>query len=119
MIVTTGAHLRMPCSPPIAAGRRRRAPCPGARCYEALPERVLFLHGHENAWHQRLPVSTIVERCRRLAEASELEYLNVNDRVVTDWLRPGSGMVMRVGLEWEARLREMLGEPITSAAPTR
>ena len=36
-----------------------------ARDYDSLPERTLFLHGHDTSWHQRTPVARILDAERK------------------------------------------------------
>ena len=61
-----------------------------ARYYDApLPEYIFFVHGHDTAWHQKLPMSSILPMCERaLAASPDLEYINLNDRVLSDWIQP-------------------------------
>ena len=64
------------------------------RHYDALPERVLFMHGHDTSWHQKLPVRRIIELSARIIAAADasmapdIEYMNVNDRVIRDCAHP-------------------------------
>ena len=76
-----------------------------------LPEHVLFIHGHDTGWHQKFNISTILPMCGHvLASTPDLEYINLNDKVMDDWILPGGSMVWRVALEWESRLSTLLGE---------
>ena len=76
-----------------------------------LPEYVLFVHGHDTGWHQRLTLRQILEMSgRTLAATPGLEYINLNDKVMDDWILPGRSMVWRVAIEWDSRLNQLLGE---------
>ena len=61
-----------------------------ARYYDApMPDYLFFIHGHDTAWHQKLSMSSILEMCERAIAASpDLEYINLNDRVLSDWIHP-------------------------------
>lgn len=45
--------------------------------YDELPEFVAFLHGHEHAWHHRLPFS-LLEALDR-AKTSDFQFINLNN----------------------------------------
>ena len=83
-----------------------------ASYYDApLPEYIFFIHGHDTGWHQKIPMAKIVEMCGQiLASTPGLEYINLNDKVMDDWILPGRSMVWRVATEWDARLCMLLGE---------
>ena len=51
--------------------------------YDQLPDYVLFCHGHNRSWHQRLP---LMEVLRSLHACMPFDYVNIGDRVYPDWL---------------------------------
>ena len=99
------------------------------RAYDLLPPHILFLHGHERAWHQSLAVGELLRLCgRALAADASLEYASLNDQVMPDWVTPGRldwstpdggtspSMISRVANQWAA-LSPLLGEGV--APPPR
>ena len=46
---------------------------------------VLFLHGHNTDWHQKLPVKKIVSMCVDILRVAKIEFIKVSDRFYEDW----------------------------------
>lgn len=56
------------------------------RHYHRLPELMLFLHGHDTSWHQRLSIATLMQMAGEIImDDPSVEYLALNDRVYDDW----------------------------------
>mmetsp|Transcript_29509 Transcript_29509/g.48918 ORF Transcript_29509/g.48918 Transcript_29509/m.48918 type:complete len:372 (-) Transcript_29509:225-1340(-) len=85
--------------------------------YECLPRRlVLFLHGHDTAWHQKLCIRELISLGKAaMMEDPSLQYVSCNDRVHRDWVEPNRKMLGDVTTHW-ATVSNLLGE---SSAPPR
>lgn len=91
-------------------------------------EWYLFLHGHDTAWHQKLPISALVALAVRAASRDpQLEYCSLNDQLLPDWITPGvdewtahgvasPSMLRRVAHAWPT-LQPLLGGDDASAPP--
>lgn len=78
--------------------------------YERLPPCLLFLHGHDRSWHQKLCVARLLQLCEAARrEDPQLAYANLNDRIYSDWVRPGGKMLHQVADTWSVVSR-ILGE---------
>lgn len=94
---------------------------------EEASDCYLFLHGHDTAWHQRLPIAALAALCARAIRRDPgLEYVSVNDQLLPDWITPeradwwanekrSTSMLARVDASWPM-LRCLLDEP-DSAPP--
>lgn len=72
------------------------------REYDNLPERIVFIHGHETAHHQRMPMMAGIEKFGNLPFVDLNRTINVH--MIT---RPESGL--RYGFMWDEILRPELG----------
>ena len=44
--------------------------------YDNLPKHIVFIHGHENAWHQHIPIFDAISRAKR----HEFPYISLNQQ---------------------------------------
>ena len=68
----------------------------------------LFLHGHDTAWHQKLPVAALVALSMRAASLDpDLEYASLNDQLLPDWVTPGVDEWVAHGISSPSMLRRV------------
>ena len=70
-------------------------------------EYVLFLHGHDTAWHQKMTIRDIVQHCgdilsRNRYESEPIHFMKLSDCVYDDWMefKDGYGMLDFVHRYW-------------------
>ena len=73
--------------------------------YDNLPEFVVFLHGHENAWHQNLRILDAI----RCAKKRKYGYISLNNCVIQklEWSTGNKGYDMLASL-WEKDFKPYL-----------
>lgn len=92
---------------------------------------VLFLHGHDTSFHQRLPIHVLLALCAKAVGLDpDLEYANLSDQLLPDWVTPGPlewvardgtrspSMPIRLSNAWPT-LRSLLGGADADSAPPR
>jgi len=101
-----------------------------AQCGGEAPPFCLFLHGHDSAWHQKLPVGVLLALCAKaIAQDPALEFANLSDQLLPDWVTPGvlewvadgvrsPSMLVRVANAWPA-IGALLGGADADSAPPR
>lgn len=73
--------------------------------YDNLPEFVVFLHGHENAWHQNMHILDAI----RCAKKREYGYISLNNTIFPklEWSTGNDGYDMLASL-WENHFKQYL-----------
>ena len=70
--------------------------------YDDLPKHVAFIHGHENAWHQKLPFG-LLHAIQDCALVDEHDYIPLNDK----YFERTTGQINTLAMDI---LRNMWGE---------
>ncbi|NBV29566.1 DUF3431 domain-containing protein, partial [bacterium] len=77
------------------------------RYYNSLPEYTLFLHGHQQDWHQLRSISRIVRQWFK--NTRKKEYENINS-IGVDEHKVGHEMYFKVKRVWFSLFQEELGD---------
>lgn len=72
--------------------------------YDNLPEFVAFIHGHENAWHQK---GNLLDLIYNNAKYKEYDFISLNNFFIDD-RNLGNGMMVSIHELWDKYFRPYL-----------
>jgi len=77
--------------------------------YHNLPKHMLFLHGHDDHWHQSKTIMQLYKESKRIVENdSSVHYINLSTVFFGDWIGLRHGEITKIG---QAKILDALKEP--------